>query len=112
LSINSLSRDFEDYMSFPLPARLASLLVTLLLASCASMKGIEPQASMREPNALAASRTLAGATVTPAAWPKSDWWTSLDDPQLDALMDEALRDSPTLAIAAARTRKALAARSR
>jgi NodT family efflux transporter outer membrane factor (OMF) lipoprotein len=33
----------------------------------------------------------------------------LNDAQLDALIDEALRDSPTLNIAAARTRKALAA---
>jgi NodT family efflux transporter outer membrane factor (OMF) lipoprotein len=96
-------------MSFPLPARMASLLVTLLLASCASMKGLEPQSTARDVNALAVSQALAGTSVTPAAWPSSDWWKSFNDPQLDALMDEALRDSPTLAIAAARTRKALAA---
>jgi NodT family efflux transporter outer membrane factor (OMF) lipoprotein len=104
-----LSRDFEERMSFHLPVRIASLLITLLLASCASMKGIQPQSSTRDVNTLATSHALAGASITPAAWPKSDWWTSFNDPQLDALMDEALRDSPTLAIAAARTRKALAA---
>jgi len=96
-------------MSFHLPVRIASLLITLLLASCASMKGIQPQSSTRDVNTLATSHALAGASITPAAWPRSDWWKSFNDPQLDALMDEALRDSPTLAIAAARTRKALAA---
>jgi NodT family efflux transporter outer membrane factor (OMF) lipoprotein len=88
---------------------MAWLPIALLLASCASMKGIGPQSATRDASTLAASQALAGTGVTPAAWPASDWWKSFSDPQLDALMDEALRDSPTLAIAAARTRKALAA---
>jgi NodT family efflux transporter outer membrane factor (OMF) lipoprotein len=72
------------------------------------MKGVEPQASLRQPNGVAASRSLAGTPVSPAAWPTTDWWKAYGDAQLDALMDEALSTSPTLAVAAARTRKALA----
>jgi len=90
---------------------VAALAVTAsaLLAGCASMEGVTPQAAPRRADALATQRTLAGARVSSAAWPESDWWKAFHDAQLDALMDEALADSPTLNIAAARTRKALAA---
>ena len=72
------------------------------------MAGISSRAVQRDANALAATRALAGTPLSPAAWPRADWWTAFNDPQLDALMDEALADSPTLKVAAARTRKALA----
>ena len=55
------------------------------------------------------SARLTGATVSKAAWPATDWWKAFGDPQLDALIDEALSGSPTLEVAEARTRKALAA---
>jgi NodT family efflux transporter outer membrane factor (OMF) lipoprotein len=79
------------------------------LAGCASTAGLAPSASPHAAETLAARRTLQDAPVTAGAWPARDWWTVLNDAQLDALIDEALRDSPTLNIAAARTRKALAA---
>jgi NodT family efflux transporter outer membrane factor (OMF) lipoprotein len=79
-----------------------------LLAACASPSGLAPQASMREAGSLAAQRALQDTSVSDAAWPATDWWKSFGDPQLDALIDEALASSPTLNIAAARTRKALA----
>ena len=41
-----------------------------------------------------------------AAWPDDDWWRAYGDPQLDGLIEEALRDSPNLAIAQARLRQA------
>jgi NodT family efflux transporter outer membrane factor (OMF) lipoprotein len=88
--------------------RFAIASTALLLAACASMKGVEPQGTLREASSVAADRSLAGTAVSPAAWPKTDWWKEFGDPQLDTLMDEALSTSPTLAVAAARTRKALA----
>ena len=92
------------------PVRSISLvLVVAMLAGCASMRGIETRATARDANALASSRALGGASVTDAAWPATDWWKTFGDPQLDGLIDEALRQSPTLNIAAARTRKAVAA---
>ena len=88
---------------------LLALPVAVWLAGCASTAGLAPSASQQDANALAARRTLQDAPVAVEAWPARDWWKVLNDSQLDALMDEALRGSPTLSIAAARTRKALAA---
>ena len=72
------------------------------------MSGVVPQSSLRDANSLAAQRALADVHVSPAAWPKHDWWSAYGDPQLDALIAEALQGSPTLNVAAARARKALA----
>jgi len=80
-----------------------------LLAACASTHGLKPLASPQRADSLAAEHTLADATVQADAWPSREWWTALADPQLDQLIREGLRDSPTLKIAAARTRAALAA---
>lgn len=80
-----------------------------LLASCANTGGLMPEASGTDANRLEASRSFAGIPVTDAAWPSTDWWKRFNDPQLDALVDEALNGSPTLRAADARVRKALAA---
>jgi NodT family efflux transporter outer membrane factor (OMF) lipoprotein len=82
--------------------------LALLVASCASMGDKSTQAIARDANRLAATQSLAGAPLSAAAWPALDWWKSFKDPQLDALVAEALADSPTLRVAAARTRKAMA----
>ena len=62
---------------------------------------------MGDANALAAQKSLAGTPVVAASWPRGDWWTALGDAELDRLIEEALAGSPTLKVAAARTRKAL-----
>jgi NodT family efflux transporter outer membrane factor (OMF) lipoprotein len=95
-------------MNLRLGRAASALFVTLLAAGCASMNGLTTQASMDSANKLAAQKSLAEAAVSAAAWPAKDWWHSFNDPQLDQLMNEALADSPTLKVAAARTRKALA----
>jgi NodT family efflux transporter outer membrane factor (OMF) lipoprotein len=82
---------------------------SIFIAGCASMKGFAPEASLRDANALASQRALDSVSVSTAAWPATDWWKAFGDPQLDALIDEALAGSPTLKVAEARTRKALAA---
>jgi NodT family efflux transporter outer membrane factor (OMF) lipoprotein len=86
----------------------SALFVTLLAAGCASMNGLSTQASMNSANTLAAQKSLADAAISAAASPATDWWRSFNDAQLDQLMNEALAGSPTLKVAAARTRKALA----
>lgn len=48
---------------------------------------------------------LDGAAMTV---PSEQWWKAFGDPQLDSLMSDALRDSPTLAQALARLRTAQA----
>ncbi|HJU23271.1 MAG TPA: efflux transporter outer membrane subunit [Casimicrobiaceae bacterium] len=80
----------------------------LLVGGCASMSGLAPSSSLRDANRVAADRSLEGVALSNAAWPTRDWWKAFRDPQLDALIDEALRESPTLDVAAARMRKALA----
>lgn len=88
---------------------LASLVAgAALLAGCASDGGLRPQASMNQPGQLAAGATLADASVSPAAWPSATWWQRYGDAQLDQLVTEALAGSPSLRIAEARVRQALA----
>ncbi|MFI4951872.1 MAG: efflux transporter outer membrane subunit [Burkholderiales bacterium] len=90
-------------------ASAASLcLAVVLVAGCASTAGLSTQAAPRAAADLAAARSLSGTPVAVSAWPHSDWWKALQDPQLDRLIDEALAGGPTLRIAAARTRQALA----
>lgn len=80
---------------------LTTLAAALLLAGCASTKGIDPEAAMREP-------AVPHAT-THAVTVSSQWWRDFGDAQLDALEEQALRDSPTLGVARARLRRAQSA---
>jgi NodT family efflux transporter outer membrane factor (OMF) lipoprotein len=86
---------------------LTSLGALLLaaLAGCVDRGGWKaaPQVA---PAQLTAERALAGTTVEPAAWPADGWWRGYGDPQLDALVDEALAGSPSLTAAEARLRAA------
>lgn len=86
---------------------LSAALALAVLGGCASTHGLAPAATPRDPDALAATRSFAG-TLSPAAWPTQDWWRAWGDPQLDALMAEALAGTPSLAAADARVRRAAA----
>lgn len=74
----------------------------LLLAGCASYSGIAPVAKSLD------SEAIAKISTPYAAWPQENWWQELQDPALAALIEQALRDSPTLQSAAARLRRASA----
>src|SRR5438445_1839219 len=95
------------HMSARLGSLAVSFLAILLAAGCASMSGLSTQASLQNADALAADKSLAGTAASSTAWPAGDWWRTFEDAQLDQLIDEALSGSPTLQVAAARTRKAL-----
>jgi len=72
--------------------------LTLVLAGCASSRGLHPDGQLTDPQHLATERSLAGVQLlTPAAWPAQDWWVGLGDSQLSALIDEALQNNPGLA---------------
>ena len=88
-----------------LSSALSAALAGLLLAGCASTHGLAPESAPRDPDTLTVAETFRG-TMTAATWPRQDWWTAFGDPQLDALMREALARSPSLDIADARVRKA------
>jgi multidrug efflux system outer membrane protein len=73
----------------------------MLLAACAGAP------AKLAPPALPDEVPLAGLQApTRAGWPASSWWQQYDDPQLDGLMQRALRQSPDLALAQSRVRDA------
>jgi NodT family efflux transporter outer membrane factor (OMF) lipoprotein len=82
---------------------IAALLACAVLAGCVGVPKLGAPAARHDPAALATQRAFAAA---PAAWPSDRWWEAYHDPQLSALIDEALRESPTLAEAQARLRAA------
>ena len=86
----------------------ASALGAVLLSSCASLP---PATAAREAKATDAYATTVAFTAPVADWPGDGWWKRYGDPQLDALMDEAIKSSPTLAQAEARLLRARAART-
>lgn len=80
------------------------LAVTLALAAC-GVPDLGPRPQLRAPATLESARSLA-ATDPSAEWPRQQWWTAYGDPQLDALVAEALAGSPDVAAAQARVRQA------
>ena len=77
------------------------LAAALLLAGCASLSGIEPQAKLRND---APFQLQAGT----AASVPSQWWRGFGDEQLNRLVEQALADNPNLRIAQARLVRAQA----
>lgn len=91
--------------SSPIRLRRCLLVAALGLAatSCARLPRL-PEASQPKPALAYATRHSFEAAA--AAWPAQRWWEAYGDTQLDALVAEALRDSPDLAAAEARLRRA------
>lgn len=85
----------------------APMLGAVALTGCAPDLG--PRPLPLSTAQLSSARSLTGGSLagaTQAAWPVDRWWQSYNDPQLDALVDEALVQSPDVAAAAARIRQA------
>jgi NodT family efflux transporter outer membrane factor (OMF) lipoprotein len=89
-------------------SKLLALGVTALLAACASTHQLRPEALAVGPDRLEAGHSLSGTPLDPAAWPQAQWWTAYGDAQLNDLINEALEGNPSLRVAEARTRAALA----
>jgi NodT family efflux transporter outer membrane factor (OMF) lipoprotein len=73
-----------------------------LLAACAPDLG--QLAQIKPAAGYATQKTLGAPAAT--AWPSDDWWTAYNDPQLTALIEEALKGGPDLKVAEARLREA------
>jgi multidrug efflux system outer membrane protein len=80
--------------------------VLALLSGCISV----PADSRRpaDPDLAARAQHAPGITLPVDAWPAEQWWTAYGDPQLDALVQRALQDNPSLAVAQARVESASA----
>jgi len=82
--------------------RLLSTVLVLALSGCALMEsGPEPVAAL--------DAAKLGLTAQDTAWPATQWWQRYGDPQLNALLDEALANNPSMSAAQARLAKANAA---
>ena len=88
-------------------AGAAGVLAAVVLSGCASTGGLQPALTPDDADALAVGRSFE-AGFSAASWPTQDWWRAWGDPQLDALIAEALSGTPGLDIADARVRKAQA----
>lgn len=87
---------------------LAPLAAALILAGCASTRGLQPSGRALDADSLQARRSLAANDLSAARFPQRDWWTGYGDAQLDALIAEALAGAPSLDAADARVRQAVA----
>lgn len=83
----------------------AIVLSVFVLAGCVPAS-IKPQSKLTQPEELQAGRAFGGAKISAADWPSQNWWEAYGDAQLNALVEEALADSPDLRAAAARVRAA------
>lgn len=86
--------------------RFKSLFSAALLASvagCASVPDLGARPAPAAPESLATTRSFADAR---GDWPADQWWRGFGDPQLDALIGEALAGAPDLRAADARVRAA------
>ena len=83
--------------------RLATLVIVAGLSGCASIPDLGSRPEPTQPGAFLSARALAG---TAQDWPNDEWWRSFEDSQLNTLVNEGLRDSPTTEQAAARIRMA------
>ena len=87
----------------PRLAPLAAFAAAALLAGCAAVPNLGDKPGLRPASSFATDHSFAAPV---ADWPQDRWWEAYGDPQLSALIDEALKTSPTLAQAQARLRSA------
>lgn len=84
---------------------MAVTLLATALAACMNYRGIR---SDSRPASAADYPAVVSIPTQGGAWPAMDWSARFGDPQLGALIQEALANSPTLAQAKARVQKASA----
>jgi NodT family efflux transporter outer membrane factor (OMF) lipoprotein len=96
---------------------MLTLMGALSVVGCASLPGREAPVEIKSIDRYATAQSFApSATTAPttekrqavAQWPADAWWQTYGDAQLSGLIDEALKGSPTLAVADARLRRARA----
>lgn len=81
---------------------ISGIALCVLLSGCASPDDVQANGVLLKTGALASQHSLATDHLSPADWPKQDWWNKLGDPALAQLINEALAHNPTLQVANAR----------
>ena len=98
-------------MSLALPRRLTTVgvtlagVLTLTLGGCATPPRLSAKPEIGPPSRYATTKSF---DAPETSWPADAWWTAYGDPQLDRLIETALKGSPDVATAAARLSKARA----
>jgi len=77
--------------------------LTLALAACAPLPSRDARPHLASVGQYGSERSF---TAPARQWPSDSWWTTYRDAQLDALINDALAGSPTLAVAQARLQRA------
>ncbi len=91
--------------------------IFLYSSLCAALLGVTACAHIPVDDQLYPQRDIASAHLAADiklardGWPAARWWNDYRDPQLNRLIEQALKDSPTLEISAARVAEAHAALS-
>lgn len=94
ISVHTLAR-----LSLPLTA----LCVAATFQGCAQIPDLGESPQLKQ---IEAFQTHASLQAPTADWPVDQWWSAYGDPQLNALIAEALSGSPDLAAAKARLQRA------
>jgi outer membrane protein, multidrug efflux system len=82
---------------------IVTMACTALLSACVALPPEQTPLARRD----ARSAGIEHAADMPiGAWPEAQWWKRYGDAQLDALIERALKDAPSMATAAARFRLA------
>ena len=87
---------------------IAPIMVAVWVAACSGVGDLSPSGKLIEPGKLAVDKSFANAAI---AAPDPHWWRVFGDPQLTALIEEALQANPGLKVAEARLTGARAAAS-
>lgn len=89
------------------PQKLLGITIALLLSAVLNGCAMLPETGQLDSMKPQSDYQTAKSFSAPASnWPTERWWQAYGDPQLVTLVDEALRDSPDMAAAAARMRRA------
>jgi NodT family efflux transporter outer membrane factor (OMF) lipoprotein len=83
---------------------IGAVFLLVLQGSCALIPKGDPPADYLEPPEM--KETLAEVTSRLQQWPEDRWWEQFGSPDLNRLMEAALRDNPGLKVASARLREA------
>jgi multidrug efflux system outer membrane protein len=80
--------------------RPVALAVTLALTACAGLPAADPAPRLATPGT---DDFVHAASGQPASeWPVANWWAAFNDAQLTSLIEQAIHNSPSMAVAQAR----------
>jgi multidrug efflux system outer membrane protein len=92
--------------AYTVPSRSLLFVLAVALAGCATPP---PDRIVQPSPEFARAQHAASIKLARDGWPEARWWTRYDDAQLNALVDRAIKNSPTMAVAATRIGYAQAA---